>query len=190
MDEKNDDDVIVFNEPYRSLYDHLDDGESLFEKYFKGENINADKRNYCYMLINNIREVENSRYHANNQSNEFELSSMTFRRIALNKYYFFGVLSNGEESKTADGVIEINEGKIVVGANFYRLYEFLDDDERFYSTVDTFCKEDGRSIRITEYPDGMRYTEPLDLLEGEEVSEYAYQKSKTMIRKRENKMSN
>ena len=36
----------------------------------------------------------------------------------------------------------------------------------------------------------MRYTEPLDLLEGEEVSEYAYQKSRIMIRKRKNKMSN
>lgn len=184
------DDVIIFNGPNINMYEYLEDGESLFEKYFRCENMTADKRNFCYMLLNHIKEVTNSNYVYKFQKKEFELGSITFRRNDINKYGFYGVISNGDESKTVDGVIIIRDSNIEVSTNFYRFNEFLEDDERFYSTVDLFYQDGDEHLRTTIYSDGSKFVEHVNLLTGEEIDEYAYQKSKSLVKRKENEMSN
>lgn len=185
-----DDDTIIFNDPSTNKCYHDEDGETLFEKYFKGVNITADKRNYCYMILNNIREVVNSRYVAKYQSNRFELGSMTFGRLDYDKYFFNGVISNGEESKVVDGTITIGENGIKVDTNFYRFYEFLEDDERFYSTEDRFIQGANGCLRVTRYSDCREFAEPAEILKGEDAAEYAFEKSKSLVHKKRNEMSN
>ncbi len=184
------DDERNYRDTYINMFDISEDGEVLFERYFKGINITADTRNYCYMLLSNIREVENSRFVDKNQSNEFELGTMTFKRSGRYKFLFDGAITNGIEGKMVDGVITIEDRDIIIETNYYRLNEFLEDDEKFYSTTDAFVQQGDRTIRITTYSDGMKFTEEVDLLSGEEVDEFAIQKSKYLLSKKRNKMSN
>ena len=187
----DDDNTIIFNEPSTNMFEQVEDGETLFERYFVGENINADKRNYCYMILNNIREVVNSRLVDKNQSNVFELQLMYFRRIELDKYGFDGLISNGKENKYVHGVIKISEHEIKVDTNYYRTYEYLKDEERFYTTEDTFIEGANGYLRVTSYSDCVdRFVEPANILSYEDTADYAFEKSRTLVPRKDKEMSN
>ncbi len=152
----------------------VNEDEILMEHYFPYENISIDMRNMCLFLIDSSKEVKSSP-RVGNSERPFDVVSMHFRRES-NHVAFNGFISNGEENKFLDGRIGYSDNKYFMYTNVYRLYEYLDDDDRDYNLFETFELDGEDTIRISEYNDGIKYIEKIDPINTSEADYYYDQK--------------
>ena len=136
--------------------------EILIEQYFPAENMNDNTRNLCLSLINQSKEVTDSP-RCIKSDEPFDIVSMNLYKKG-NMVSFNGFISNGKENKILDGRMATSNGKYYVKTNVYRLYEFLEEEERDYNLEEEFEFTDKALIRKTMYSDGKFFYEELEPL--------------------------
>lgn len=165
----------------------------LFEQYFSAKNIDEDDRNFYLNVISKIRDIDNSIVAVHEDDDRhYELVTLNLTRIIkkalkdnISNYRteikFNGAISNKIENRLIDGVILVKGNNMNIITNFYRLYEHLDDDDRCYSTEDTFILSDNNTIRISKYQyDTQRCIEELDPITLDTSDSFVAEKVKSL----------
>jgi hypothetical protein len=154
--------------------------EIIFEQYFPSENMNEDTRNLCLSLIGQSKEFTDSPKVVDN-SEPFDFVSMSLNK-RNNIVTFNGFISNGIENKFLDGRIVKSNNCYFLKTNVYRLYEYLDDDERQYSLDEKFELLDDCLVRKTLYSDAGYYDEVLPALTHIDIDSFAEEQVRRLRR--------
>ena len=106
--------------------------------------MSQDTRNLCLSLINESKELTDSP-RVVDKHEPFEIVSINIRK-EKEIVSFNGFISNSIENKVLDGRIVYSNGKYYIKTNVYRLYEYLDEDERDYNLEEEFELLDDKLI--------------------------------------------
>ena len=159
----------------------INEDEILLEQYFQSNNMSKDARNLCLYFIDKSKELDGS-INTANVGRKYDIVNMNLSRCDKT-ITFSGFISNGEENKYLDGKInKVNDG-YYLNCNVYRLYEYLDDDERDYTYSEVFESKSDKLFRCTFYNDGRVFREKLDAFDIADVDFYIDEKVR-LIRKK------
>lgn len=159
----------------------VNEDEILLEQYFQTKNMSVDARNLCLYFIDKSKELDGS-INTGNVGRKYDIVNMSFNRID-NTINFSGFISNGEENKYLDGKInKVNDGYFL-HCNVYRLYEYLDDDERDYTYSEVFELKSDKIFRCTFYNDGKVFREIFDAFDICDVDYYMDEKIRSIRKK-------
>lgn len=148
--------------------------EIIFEENFPSENMNIDVRNLCLALIGNSKELTASP-RVVDPSEPFDIVTMHLNK-KNNIVFFNGLISSKVENKFIDGKIYVVNGKYYIKTNVYRLYEYLEDDDRDYNLEEEFELLDDSLIRRTVYSDGNFFNETLEPLTDIDIDNFIEEK--------------
>ncbi|MGM9877209.1 MAG: hypothetical protein ACI33S_01040 [Bacilli bacterium] len=153
------------------------DEEILLEQYITYNNMSKTTRDMCMHLISNIKEVTDSEVViSGNNQRSYSIVSMNFNSDGY-VIKFNGFLTNEDENRFIDGTIVRKANNYYVNTNIYRLDEFLDDEDRDYSTHEVFTIKDDKILRKTLYKPAIGYfEEELPLFDDIQLYNYYYQK--------------
>ena len=147
----------------------IDEDELLLEEYFQYTNMSIDARNICLYILSKSKELDGS-VNAANKFKKFDLVNMSLKRNG-GVIKFNGFASNGEENKFLEGKIKKVDNCFALETNVYRLYEYLDDDERDYYYSELFSPTKDGLNRVTIYNDGTMYKDVIYHLKKDDTSE-------------------
>ena len=159
----------------------INEDEILLEQYFQTKNMSTDARNLCLYFIDKSKELDGS-INTANVGKKYDLVNMNLNRIG-NSITFKGFASNGEENKYLDGNIKKVNNGYYLDCSVYRLYEYLEDDDRDYRYSEYFDSKDDKLIRCTFYHDGRIFRDTLESFDISDVDFYIDEKVR-LIRKK------
>lgn len=134
------------------------DEEIILEQYFPYHNMGLEERDYYLNLLLYTKDISDSDILVREESvSSFEIVTMTLNKIQ-NTITFNGAISNGEENKWVDGIINRYGNIYGVCSNVHRLSDFIDEDEKDYKVTDKFILKNDKLYRKSNYMAG-RYFE-------------------------------
>ena len=111
----------------------------IFEQYFQYKNLTPEEGDYYLDILRHIKDICDSDIRVSSEgSSIFDIVFMSIIKESNGRVTFNGAVSNGEENKCIDGLIEKIKNKTYVMTEVYRLHPSLEDEEKMYSTVDYF----------------------------------------------------
>lgn len=146
--------------------------EILLEQYITYENVSKDERDKCVNLLLHTKEMEESCI--NNGKCNYDIVSLNLNR--KNNYICFnGSTTNDKENRMIDGYIYKSGNKYFVVNNIYRLYEYLDDEDRIIKCIDLFTFKNNKVYRNTSYANSLAYFEKeFDEFDNDSLYKYYY----------------
>lgn len=151
--------------------------EILLEQFITYNNMSKTSRDMCMHLITHLKEVCDSEFvYGKNGDKKYDVLSMNFNS---DNYIitFNGIISNDTENRCIDGIISRKANNYYVRTNIYRLNEYLEDEDKDYSTFETFTVSNDSVMRKTMYKPAHGYFEE-ELLPFDEIdlSNYYYKR--------------
>ena len=152
----------------------------IFEQYFQYKNLTSEEGDYYLDILRHIKDICDSDIRVSSEgSSIFDMVFMSIIKESNGKVTFNGAVSNGEENKCIDGLIEKIKNKTYVMTEVYRLHPSLDGEEKKYSTVDYFsfssnsvkrksCYSNNRKSEVTLKPFDMNSLEEYKISKVEE----------------------
>lgn len=150
-----------------------------FEQYFKYKFLTVDEGDYFLDILRHTKDITDSDIVISNDSdNIFDIVFMTLSKEVNGKVSFNGAISNGNENKYIDGLIEKKNNKVYVISDVYRLHENVNDEDKRYSVVDYFSFTSNKVNRRSEYVGGNKSSITLKIFDHDSLEEYKLLKAR------------
>ncbi|NLC48011.1 MAG: hypothetical protein GX758_01445 [Tenericutes bacterium] len=151
----------------------------IFEQYFQYKNLTSEEGDYYLDILRHIKDICDSDIRVSSEgSSVFDIVFMSIIKESNGKVTFNGAVSNGEENKCVDGLIEKIKNKTYVMTEVYRLHPSLEDEEKIYSTVDYFSFTSNKVNRRSEYVGGNKSSITLKIFDHDSLEEYKLLKAR------------
>lgn len=131
----------------------------IFEQYFRYHNLTSEEGNYYFNILRHIKEVTDSEVKIGRENYSFVELSLT--KSSNNNILFNGSLSNGIDNKCIEGTINQNGNKVYVTSKFYRLNNYVSENEKEYITMDCFNSKNDSIVRSTSYSNILEFFETI-----------------------------
>lgn len=134
------------------------DEEIILEQYFPYHNMDLEERDYYLNLLLYTKDISDSDILEREDSkSSFEIVTISLNKIQ-NTITFNGAISNGEENRWIDGIINKYGNVYGVWCNVHRLSDFISEEEKDYKVTDKFTLKSDKLYRKSNYTPG-RYFE-------------------------------